>query len=109
VTGALFQNAFHNRLDQLMGGTSKATSDKVFEAVSSGQAGKLGGGAKAEKIVADAHDAFVHALTGSMRLSLVVVVLGLIAATTLLKGGLPARKRAAEREPEALAEPLGAQ
>jgi MFS family permease len=109
VTGALFQGAFTNRLDQLMSGTSKATSDKLFEAVSSGQSGQLGGGAHAQRMISDAHDAFVHALAGSMRLSLAVVVGGLVVAATLLKGGLPARKRAEEIHPEAVAEPLGAQ
>jgi EmrB/QacA subfamily drug resistance transporter len=110
VTGALFQGAFTNRLDQLMGTTSKATSDKLFEAVSSGQSGNLGTGAKAQRMVSDAHDAFVHALAGSMRLSLAVVVAGLVIAGVLLKGGLPRRARAVEeRQPEAIAEPLGAQ
>jgi EmrB/QacA subfamily drug resistance transporter len=109
VTGALFQGQFTNRLDQLMGPTSKATSDKLFEAVSSGQANQLGHGAAAQRQLGFAHDAFIHALTGSMKLSLAVVVVGLVAATTLLRGGLPSRKRAEERPPEAVAEPLGAQ
>jgi EmrB/QacA subfamily drug resistance transporter len=111
VTGALFQSSFANRIDQLLGsGTSKATSDKLFEAVSSGQASHLGSGAKAQQQISDAHDAFIHALTGSMRLSLAVVVAGLVVATALLKGGLPRRQRAMEEQvPEAIAEPLGAQ
>jgi MFS family permease len=109
VTGALFQGAFTNRLDQLMGPTSKASSDKLFEAVSSGQASQLGTGAAAQRDLGYAHDAFIHALVGSMRLSLAVVVAGLVVATVLLKGGLPSRKRAEERPPEAVAEPLGAQ
>ena len=104
VTGALFQGSFTNRLVELRGPTSKATSDKLFEAISSGQSSHLGSGAKA-----DAHDAFIHALTGSMKLSLAVVVAGLVFASALLKGGLPARKHIAQREPEAVAEPLGAQ
>jgi EmrB/QacA subfamily drug resistance transporter len=109
VTGALFQNHFSSRLDELMGPTSKATSDKLFEAVSSGQSSHLGNGARAHQQIADAHDAFIHALTGSMKLSLAVVVAGLVFATTLLKGGLPRSKRSAEAHPEAVAEPLGAQ
>jgi MFS family permease len=109
VTGALFQGAFTSRLDQLMGHTSKATSDKLFEAVSSGQSSKLGGGAQAQRMVGDAHDAFVHALAGSMRLSLAVVAVGLVTAAALLKGGLPVRRRAEQAHPEAVAEPLGAQ
>ena len=110
VTGALFQGRFSGRLSQLMGsGTTKATSDKLFEAVSSGQSSRLGSGARAHQVIGYAHDAFIHALTGSMKLSLAVVVIGLVAATTLLKGGLPARKPAAERAPETVAEALGAQ
>jgi EmrB/QacA subfamily drug resistance transporter len=108
VTGALFQGAFTNRLEQLMGTTSKATSDKLFEAVSSGQSSKLGGGERAQKLIGYAHDAFVHALTNSMRLSFIVVIFGVLAAATLLKGGVPSRARVAEREPEAVAEPLAA-
>ena len=92
-----------------MGTTSKATSDKLFEAVSSGQADKLGHGAQADKMVANAHDAFIQALVGSMKLSLAVVVGGLVLAMALMKGGLPARKRIEQTEPEAVAEPLGAQ
>jgi len=92
-----------------MAGASKATSDKLFEAVSSGQTGKLGHGAAGQQALGNAHDAFIHALAGSMRVSLAVVVVGLVVASTLLKGGLPARRRAEERQPEAVAEPLGAQ
>jgi EmrB/QacA subfamily drug resistance transporter len=110
VTGALFQGRFTDRLDQLMGATSKASSDKLFEAVSSGQTNQIGHGAQAQRALGYAHDAFVHALTSSMRLSLAVVVVGLVCAGVLLRGGLPARaKRTAEREPEAIAEPMGAQ
>jgi MFS family permease len=109
VTGALFQGAFTNRLDQLIGGTSKASSDKLFEAVSSGQTSQIGDGANGQRLISDAHDAFVHALTGSMRLSLGVVLVGLVVAGTLLRGGLPSRARRAEqRDPEAVAEPMGA-
>src|SRR4051794_9820304 len=109
VTGALFQTSFTNRISELMSGASKASSDKLFEAVSSGQTGQLGHGANAQRSLAYAHDAFIHALAGSMRVSLAVVVVGLVGATTLLKGGLPQRKRTAEAHPEAVAEPLGAQ
>jgi EmrB/QacA subfamily drug resistance transporter len=108
VTGALFQSSFHNRLDELMGGTTKATSDKLFEAVSSGQSSQIHG-ADGKQMISDAHDAFIHALTGSMKLSLAVVVAGLVLAASLMKGGLPSRKRAEEKAPEAVAEPLGAQ
>jgi MFS family permease len=109
VTGALFQSTFSSRLGELMGGASKASSDKVFEAVSSGQTAQISHGANGKQIISDAHDAFVHALTGSMRLSLAVVVAGLVMASLLMKGGLPPRKRVEERSPEAVAEPLGAQ
>ena len=108
VTGALFQGAFQTRLDELEGGVTKATSDKLFEAVSSGQSSQIHG-ANGQQMISDAHDAFIHALTGSMKLSLAVVVAGLVLATTLMKGGLPSRKRAEEKPPEAVAEPLGAQ
>jgi hypothetical protein len=108
VTGALFQSRFSDRLDQLMGGASKSTSDKLFEAVSSGQGDQLGHGAQATKSLGYAHDAFIHALVGSMKLSLAVVVGGLALAMVLLKGGLP-RRHAERTEPEAVAEPLGAQ
>jgi DHA2 family integral membrane protein (MFS transporter) len=109
VTGALFQGAFSSRLSELMGGASKASSDKLFEAVSSGQTSQIAHSANGERLISYAHDAFVHALVGSMRLSLAVVVAGLVVAGTLLRGGLPSRKRAEEREPEAVAEPMGAQ
>jgi MFS family permease len=108
VTGALFQSSFTNRLSELMGGVSKSTSDNLFEAVSSGQSGKIHG-ANGQQMISDAHDAFIHALTGSMKLSLAVVVGGLVFAATLLKGGLPARKPVEQAQPEAVAEPLGAQ
>jgi Na+/melibiose symporter-like transporter len=109
VTGALFQGRFTSRLDELMGGTSKATSDKLFEAVSSGQADRMGHGAQAQQMISEAHDAFIHALAGSMRLSLAVVVAGIVAAAVLIKGrGAPVR-RTEELKPEAVAEPLGAQ
>jgi EmrB/QacA subfamily drug resistance transporter len=106
VTGALFQTRFSDRLDQLMGTTSKATSDKLFEAVSSGQGGQLGHGAQATRMLSDAHDAFIHALVGSMQLSLAVVVGGLAFALVLMKGGLP-RRHVEQVEPDAVAEPLG--
>ncbi|MEA2492547.1 MAG: hypothetical protein QOJ29_458 [Thermoleophilaceae bacterium] len=109
VTGALFQGKFSNRLSELMGGASKATSDKLFEAVSSGQSSHIGTGAHAKQMLGYADDAFIHALAGSMRLSLAVVVTGLFLASVLMKGGLPPRARAKERVPEAVAEPLGAQ
>jgi EmrB/QacA subfamily drug resistance transporter len=108
VTGALFQSRFSDRLDQLMPGTSKAASGKVFEAVSSGQTSSMHG-ADAQQTISNAHDAFIHALTGSMRLSLAVVVGGLVLAAALMRGGVPSRKPALERQPEAVAEPLGAQ
>jgi hypothetical protein len=70
----------------------------------------VGSGAHAQRLISDAHDAFIHALAGSMRLSLAVVVAGLVFAGVLLKGGLPRRAKAVEgRQPEAVAEPLGAQ
>jgi hypothetical protein len=58
-----------------------------------------------------ARDAFVHALANSMRLSLAVVVVGMLFAAVLIQGrGLPSRgRRAEEVHPEAVAEPLGAQ
>jgi hypothetical protein len=108
VTGALFQGKFSNRLSELMGGASKATSDKLFEAVSSGQSSHIGTGAHAKQVLGYADDAFIHALAGSMRLSLAVVVAGLFLASLLMKGGLPPRARAQELVPEAVAEPLGA-
>src|SRR3954454_11755384 len=61
VTGALFQGGFQDRLPQLMGSAAtRATSDKLFEAVSSGQSDKLGTGARADQMVSYAHDAFIH-------------------------------------------------
>jgi hypothetical protein len=108
VTGALFQSRFSDRLDQLAPGTSKASASKVFEAVSSGQTSSMHG-PHAQQTISRAHDAFIHALAGSMRLSLAVVVAGLVLAAALMRGGVPARRRIAERAPEAVAEPLGAQ
>jgi EmrB/QacA subfamily drug resistance transporter len=109
VTGALFQSTFSNRIGQLTGGTSKATSDKLFEAVSSGQASHLGHGAHAQRLVGYAHDAFIHSLVGSMRLSLAVVLGGIVVAAVLIQGrGAPARQPVEEQVPEAVAEPIGA-
>jgi len=110
VTGAMFQGSFSNRIDELLGGSaSQATSDKLYEAISSGQTAAISQGANGQKLIADAHDAFVHALAGSMRVSLGVVVVGLVVAATLMEGGLPRRKQAEQRHPEAVAEPLGVQ
>src|SRR4051794_26356487 len=117
VTGALFQNQFADRVHELTAGTSlaKYPSDQMFEAVSSGQASHIATGASAEqsaRLLAVARDAFIHALANSMRLSLAVVVVGIVFAGVLIQGrGLPARgaARAEEVHPEAVAEPLGAQ
>jgi EmrB/QacA subfamily drug resistance transporter len=109
VTGALFQSRFSDRIGQLTGGTSKATSDKLFEAVSSGQASHLGHGAHAQRLVGYAHDAFIHSLVGSMRLSLAVVLGGIVVAAVLIQGrGAPAHQPVEEQVPEAVAEPIGA-
>jgi EmrB/QacA subfamily drug resistance transporter len=109
VTGALFQSRFSDRIGQLTGGTSKATSDKLFEAVSSGQASHLGHGANAQRLVGYAHDAFIHSLVGSMRLSLAVVLGGIVVAAVLIQGrGAPAPQSVEEQVPEAVAEPIGA-
>jgi EmrB/QacA subfamily drug resistance transporter len=109
VTGALFQSRFSDRIGQLNGGTSKATSDKLFEAVSSGQASHLGHGAHAQRLVGYAHDAFIHSLVGSMRLSLAVVLGGIVLAAVLIQGrGAPAHRPVEEQVPEAVAEPIGA-
>jgi EmrB/QacA subfamily drug resistance transporter len=113
VTGALFQGQFTNHVHQLTAGTTlaKYPSDQMYEAVSSGQANQIASGAtptQAHELLNVARDSFVHALAGSMRLSLVVVVLGLVAAIALMKGGLPRRAKQAEAEhPEAVAEPVG--
>jgi hypothetical protein len=116
VTGALFQNQFSDRVHELTAGTTlaKYPSDQMFEAVSSGQANHITNGASPEQsaqLLQVARDAFIHALANSMRLSLAVVVVGMVAAGVFIQGrGLPARKRQAEEiPPEAIAEPLGAQ
>jgi hypothetical protein len=57
-----------------------------------------------------ARDSFIHALAGSMRLSLAVVIAGIAGAAVLIKGrGAPARQPVQEHHPDAVAEPLGAQ
>ncbi|MFL5839594.1 MAG: DHA2 family efflux MFS transporter permease subunit, partial [Thermoleophilaceae bacterium] len=119
VTGALFQNLFANRVNQLVDGTALAKwpRGQMFEAVSSGQTAHIANGAtkaQAAELTHVARDSFIHALAGSMRLSLGVVVVGLVAAGFLIQGrGLPARKPGdrpvEEIRPEAVAEPLGAQ
>jgi EmrB/QacA subfamily drug resistance transporter len=115
VTGALFQSAARHRLDDLLAGTPLDAwpRDRMIEAVSSGQAGQIGKGAGAGQIAQATHaarDAFIHGLTGTMRLSVAVVLVGVVLASVLIKGrGLPAQRRVEERHPEALAEPLGAQ
>src|SRR5205823_255456 len=75
VTGALFQSLFRNRLEDLVRGTSlvKWPADRMFEAVSSGQTAQLTRGAskaQADQVVHVARDSFIHALAGSMRLSM---------------------------------------
>jgi MFS family permease len=116
VTGALFQGLFRNRLEQLTSGTplAKWPSDKMFEAVSSGQTAKLTHGApkaEATQLTHVARDSFIHALAGSLRLSLAIVVAGGVIAAVLIQGrGVQARRaRVEEAAPEAVAEPLGAQ
>jgi EmrB/QacA subfamily drug resistance transporter len=119
VTGALFANFARARLDHLLNGTplAKWPRGQMLEAVSSGQASKVAAGAtpeQARQLTQAARDAFIHALAGSMRVSMGVVVAGLVVAAVLIKGrGLPERepgqKRAEEVHPEAVAEPLAAQ
>jgi len=115
VTGALFASAARGRLDELLSGTPQASwpHDRMIEAVSSGQASSIGHGASKAQIADAVHaarDAFIHGLTGTMRLSVAVVVVGIVLASLLIKGrGLPAQRRVEERHPEAIAEPLGAQ
>jgi hypothetical protein len=116
VTGALFQNQFATRVHDLTAGSplAKYPSGQMFEAVSSGQASHIATGASAHQqsqLLHVARDAFVHALANSMRLSLAVVVVGMLFAAFLIKGrGVPARgRRVEEVHPEAVAEPLGAQ
>ena len=116
VTGALFQNQFSGRVHEMTAGTSlaKYPSEQMFEAVSSGQANQIATGASPEQsaqLLQVARDAFIHALANSMRLSLAVVVVGMVAAAVFIQGrGIPARRRQAEEvPPEAVAEPLGAQ
>jgi EmrB/QacA subfamily drug resistance transporter len=116
VTGALFQNQFSTRVHDLTAGTplAKYPSGQMFEAVSSGQSSQIANGAspqQASELLAVARNAFVHALANSMRLSLAVVVVGMLAAALFIKGkGIPSRGRQAEEvHPEALAEPLGVQ
>jgi EmrB/QacA subfamily drug resistance transporter len=113
VTGALFQGEFSNRYDTLTRGTSLAKwpSDQLYQAVSSGQAKHIAGATQVQthELVHVARDSFIHALAGSMRLSLAVVVAGIVLATLLIKGrGMPTRRPVEDREPEAVAEPLAA-
>jgi hypothetical protein len=114
VTGALFQNTFTSRYDTLTQGTALAKwpSDQLYQAVSSGQANHIAGASATQThdLVQIARDSFIHALAGSMRVSLAVVVAGIVLAAVLIKGrGAPVRRPGEERAPEALAEPLGAQ
>jgi Na+/melibiose symporter-like transporter len=115
VTGALFQGKFTNRADQLTHGTAlaKFPTARMFEAVSSGQTSNIAVGAtpaQSHQLMQVARDSFIHALAGSMRLSLAVVIAGTAAAAVLIKGrGAPVRQPVEERHPEAVAEPLGAQ
>ena len=86
----------------------------MLDAVSSGQASHLAVGASHGQQVQLGHvarDSFIHALAGSMRLSLAVVVVGMLVAAVLIQGrGLPVRRTHVEElAPEAVAEPLGAQ
>jgi EmrB/QacA subfamily drug resistance transporter len=115
VTGALFQSLFRSHLEKLTTGTplAKWPAGKMFEAVSSGQTAQLTKGApkaEAAQLAHVARDSFIHALAGSMRLALAVIVAGAAVAAVLIEGrGLPARKGVEEHKPEAVAEPLGAQ
>jgi EmrB/QacA subfamily drug resistance transporter len=116
VTGALFQNEFSNRVGQLTAGTplAKFPSGQMYEAVSSGQASHIADGASPQQsaqLLHIARDGFVHALAGSLRLSVAIVVVGMVIAAALIQGRvLPRRRsRVEEEHPEALAEPMGAQ
>ena len=115
VTGALFQTLFRNRVNQLVDGTALAKwpRGQMFEAISSGQTSHIANGATKQQAAQAMHvarDSFIHALAGSIRLSLAVVVMGLAVAAVLIKGrGLPERRRVEDVPPEAVAEPLGAQ
>jgi EmrB/QacA subfamily drug resistance transporter len=112
VTGALFATLARQRLDHLLNGTPLARWPRaqMLEAVASGQSSKVAAGAtpvQAQQLTHAARDAFVHALAGSMRVSLAVVVGGFVLAAVLIKGrGLP--QRAESVAPEAIAEPLAA-
>jgi EmrB/QacA subfamily drug resistance transporter len=116
VCGALFQSLFNSRLGDMVGGTPLARFPRgqMMEAVSSGQASHMATGAthaERQQLGHVARDAFIHGLAGTMKLSLAVVVVGMVSAGVLIKGrGLPERRtRVEERAPEAVAEPLGAQ
>jgi hypothetical protein len=116
VTGAIFQSLFRGRLHEQVDGTTlaKMPAGKLFEAVSSGQTAQLTRGVpkeQAQQVTHVARDAFIHALAGSLRLSMVIVVVGGVVAAFLIEGRrLPKRQpRAEDVKPEAVAEPLGAQ
>jgi MFS family permease len=116
VSGALFQGLFRNRLDSLVDGTALAKwpRGQMFEAVASGQISHIARGASHEQTLQLAHvarDSFIHALAGTMRMSLAVVIVGVVLTSALIQGrGLPERRpRAEDVHPEAVAEPLGAQ
>jgi EmrB/QacA subfamily drug resistance transporter len=118
VSGALFQSLFSSRVSELVSGTplAKWPRGQMFEAVSSGQTSQIANGAthaEATQLTHVARDSFIHALAGTMRLSLAVVVVGMALAAWLIQGrGLPKREPARpveEIRPEAVAEPLAAQ
>jgi EmrB/QacA subfamily drug resistance transporter len=116
VAGALFQSISRSRLDHLLNGTplAKWPRSQMIEAISSGQGSHIANGAtkaQAAQLTGVARDAFIHGLTGTMWLSLSVVLAGLALAAALIQGrGLPARRpHVEEQAPEAIAEPLGAQ
>jgi predicted MFS family arabinose efflux permease len=111
VIGALFQSVARGRIDDKLGSLhlTDAQRERLTDSVASGGARHAPDGvdpAVAGQITRATRDAFVHALSSAITVSMFVAILGAGLAFALIDGK-PARRPDPAREPEAAAEPLG--
>ncbi len=102
--GALFQSLSKDRLTEHLASLhlSGATTARIGDALGSGQAKDAVNGLDpqtAQRVAAGMKDAFVHALSGSLKLSAAVAAAGAVLAFALIEAKLPQRAGAATPEP----------
>jgi predicted MFS family arabinose efflux permease len=111
--GALFQTLSKDRLTQDLAGVhlSGAETTRVAGALGSGQAKQAVQGLDAQTahdVSGAMKDAFVHALSGSLKLSAGVAAAGAVLAFALISSKLPERAPATALEPTTVPEPVSA-